>query len=415
MRWKNRAGPSESFLSQKTFLVIKDQNINVSNDLGYLGTRTQISTPKFGTANANTWPMKIKRNPSTDSAASLERPKTANLSEPSFLDPSLVDKLDMSMLSKELLLDSMTHIQLLNNSRGGVGVGGIERRRQSLNIPSCLRRASRTSAATSNSGIISLARQKRKSFEPVTDSETYHRDTSPDVVLATMKKQTPVSGTVGSSETILKRHNSEPRSRDDNNNRRVATGGNLTPKISPTLSVIPKRKSSKTSIKSDVEVFTGAAKIRVEAPEPCKTCGRSDQPERFHSHPKNAVVASKVRDNVNANNNKTKIAVPKSIQKPVALNFRSEKRKVGTTDDSAIAKNTPPVNSQAQSSPKRGPRTVTCYICSREFGTASFPIHEPKCLQVRFNILITLGFRLLRNERFQDVMRDVIIYSLLIY
>lgn len=33
---------------------------------------------------------------------------------------------------------------------------------------------------------------------------------------------------------------------------------------------------------------------------------------------------------------------------------------------------------------KRRPRTVTCYICGREFGTASFPIHEPKCLQVRF-------------------------------
>lgn len=34
---------------------------------------------------------------------------------------------------------------------------------------------------------------------------------------------------------------------------------------------------------------------------------------------------------------------------------------------------------------KRRPRTVTCYICGREFGTASFPIHEPKCLQVGYS------------------------------
>lgn len=37
-----------------------------------------------------------------------ERPKTANLSRPSVLDPALVDKLDMSLLSKELLSDSMS-------------------------------------------------------------------------------------------------------------------------------------------------------------------------------------------------------------------------------------------------------------------------------------------------------------------
>ena len=33
---------------------------------------------------------------------------------------------------------------------------------------------------------------------------------------------------------------------------------------------------------------------------------------------------------------------------------------------------------------KRRPRSVTCYICGREFGSASFPIHEPKCFEVNF-------------------------------
>lgn len=31
--------------------------------------------------------------------------------------------------------------------------------------------------------------------------------------------------------------------------------------------------------------------------------------------------------------------------------------------------------------PQRGPRTVVCYICGREFGTKSLPIHEPQCLE----------------------------------
>ena len=28
-----------------------------------------------------------------------------------------------------------------------------------------------------------------------------------------------------------------------------------------------------------------------------------------------------------------------------------------------------------------GPRTVVCYICGREFGSKSLPIHEPQCLE----------------------------------
>lgn len=34
-----------------------------------------------------------------------------------------------------------------------------------------------------------------------------------------------------------------------------------------------------------------------------------------------------------------------------------------------------------QSSPPGKPRTVVCYICGREFGTKSLPIHEPQCLE----------------------------------
>lgn len=39
----------------------------------------------------------------------------------------------------------------------------------------------------------------------------------------------------------------------------------------------------------------------------------------------------------------------------------------------------PPVVHSA--SPRR-PRTITCYLCQKQFGTASYPLHEPQCLQV---------------------------------
>ncbi|XP_046436057.1 LOW QUALITY PROTEIN: uncharacterized protein LOC124187923 [Neodiprion fabricii] len=373
MRWKNRNKESE-FISEKTFLVTKD-DLHVFD--GYSGNEASTrpaprSKLKSTGSNANTWPPKLKKSSSTGSSSSLERPKTANLDEPSFLDPRLIDKLDMSMLSKELLCDSMTHIQLMH---AGVGV---ERRRQSLNVnPSGSRReyrSDRSSVATpSNSGIISLVRQKRRSFEPLTDSEACDgRDTS---LIDAMKKRSQLA-------------NGKRISADDNNNRRTAAPGNIAPKI-PALP-ISKRKSSKTSIKSDVELFTGPTRT---APEPCKTCGRSDQPERFHSHPtKPAIATVKVRDG-NANHKAKVNAVPKSVQKPVALNFRSEKRKGETTKNSRqssqeqkdsqgnVSLPLQSTTAAAQLSPKRGPRSVTCYICSREFGTASFPIHEPKCLE----------------------------------
>ncbi|KAK7477843.1 hypothetical protein BaRGS_00030921 [Batillaria attramentaria] len=37
--------------------------------------------------------------------------------------------------------------------------------------------------------------------------------------------------------------------------------------------------------------------------------------------------------------------------------------------------------SQGSLPQQRGPRTVVCYICGREFGSKSLPIHEPQCLE----------------------------------
>lgn len=135
---------------------------------------------------------------------------------------------------------------------------------------------------------------------------------------------------------------------------------------------------------NDLEVFT-ASSTR-SAPEPCKSCGNLDQPERFHSHPKGS--QQKTKENCSTT---SKAAVPKTVQKPVALNFRSDKSRNKTEEAIVHEAKSKSGNAQGRANPsgrpssepiKKGPRTVTCYICGREFGTASFPIHEPKCMQV---------------------------------
>lgn len=148
-----------------------------------------------------------------------------------------------------------------------------------------------------------------------------------------------------------------------------------------------KKKNSRSGLPSDLEIFTAAASSARSAPEPCKTCGRPDQPERFHSHPKGS--QTKIKDLPTM---KPKLAVPpvpKSIQKPVALNFRSDRNRnkpdeIETKPNASQDRPSQDSGQQVRSSSatKRGPKTVTCYICGREFGTASFPIHEPKCMEV---------------------------------
>lgn len=46
----------------------------------------------------------------------------------------------------------------------------------------------------------------------------------------------------------------------------------------------------------------------------------------------------------------------------------------------------PPVVHSASS---RRTRTITCYLCQKQFGTASYPLHEPQCLQVNTTQLST--------------------------
>jgi hypothetical protein len=172
------------------------------------------------------------------------------------------------------------------------------------------------------------------------------------------------------------------------------------------------------------EVF-GGPKPKDEVPEPCRTCGRPEQPERFHSHPppsSHRQRSAPRRQHDNNNNEDSTPAVTKSsVRKPVPMKYRSGKSKRTESETGSGAslptkvpspdppkKNssdtkTPEMQRPDRKSPRAGrggvflvlddrgsdkpvvrsgPRTVLCYLCGREFGTASYPLHEPHCLQV---------------------------------
>ncbi|KAG7203292.1 hypothetical protein KM043_010385 [Ampulex compressa] len=368
MRWKKR--PTE-FLSEKTFLVIKD-------DLRILQVAENgVPRRKSKTPNTGTWPPKMKR--ALPVFEHSERPKTASLEKPSVLDPNLVDKLDMSLLSKELLCNSMTDFRSSKTISGGASsFPSPSRRGQSLAVAEeeqDKRRSSKSSAPTwCNDGF--AARHKRRSFEQITDTGLCQIEASAES--PRMQKQARIVLQDGAS---TKKTSPDNRRLDDNNNR------NGTAKVS-TLSTVKKR-TSRPTISTDLELFTTTSTR--SAPEPCKACGRPDQPERFHSHPK----GSQIKMKETSSNSKMKLSVPKSVQKPVALNFRSDKSRVKSEDtvvsqESKIKSVDPQGGSQgsptgvtrpASAPMKKGPKTITCYICGREFGTASFPIHEPRCMQ----------------------------------
>ncbi|XP_043277758.1 LOW QUALITY PROTEIN: uncharacterized protein cactin [Venturia canescens] len=420
MKWKKVAA---EFLPEKTFLIIKD-------DLESLAAK-EISSRRIKPKSAldtGTWPPKFKNNRHHNrnysqnhsrSSGNGERPKTANLERPSVLNPRLLNKLDMSLVRKELLCDSMTRIHQSVKGRVGGGTtrnttSGSSRRRQSVPIgekscsfPSGLPRKrisnlfyddDQDSRTTSLPIVITIGTKKVSSFEQLhepgrgieisSDSSIMKKQSS----LSSSRRQIISSGE--STESFSKKRISEGKRLDDNNNKNNAAGNNNNAvKIISPLSSVKKNKASKIAVSTEIEVFTGAS--TKSAPEPCKTCGRPDQPERFHSHPKSSGVVLK-KDKDSGATGKAKIPVPKTIQKPVALNFRSEKSKrTKSQEEKQIpspkgenSKNTSPRDQKAEKnqvvrmgSSRKGPRTVTCYICAREFGTASFPIHEPKCMQ----------------------------------
>lgn len=157
-----------------------------------------------------------------------ERPKTANLRRPSVLDPALVNKLDMSLLSKELLCDSMTRFhQSATNGKPASGgtTSSSSSSSLSLLLPSPSETRRRQSAAVNIATTTwschddaPVHRRQRRSFEQIYD---------PRVATGQMEEiRSPAGSQKTMSPAALQEHasarrNSDIRRLDDNNNKLV--------------------------------------------------------------------------------------------------------------------------------------------------------------------------------------------------
>lgn len=168
--------------------------------------RRKSKTPDIGT-----WPPKMKRGvPLYDEA---ERPKTANLEKPSVLDPNLVNKLDMSLLSKELLTDSMTRFRLSKAISGGTSsFPSSSRCRQDVTM---VERQLSPRASHSGATWCNGSTSKRQSFEQILNTRPGPVDVTAES--PRMQKQSRVTG----QDAPSTKKSSESRKLDDNNNRFV--------------------------------------------------------------------------------------------------------------------------------------------------------------------------------------------------
>ena len=145
-----------------------------------------------------------------------------------------------------------------------------------------------------------------------------------------------------------------------------------------------------------------APRRRDGLPTPCVTCGKSENPERFHSHPEEGQ-----RQPARAAPRRL-VRKRHSIQRPAPVRFHPQP----TLDPSAQRKQQQREKKRAQQRqqqqdeaqqrlreeqqqrhlaetlarygrPAAGPTFIVCYVCGRQFGASSLPIHQPQCLEVR--------------------------------
>lgn len=326
-----------------------------------------------------TWPLKGNKKINKDE----ERPLTATLEKPTILDIRYMTIIDMSLIRKEFLnITNLCRMPLiLKPSKGNF--------KKPLSILSA--------------DPVKKSKKKRKKPEPNDDS---HEDEESSIIQSA-KLQVPSKLGVRSrssrstNKSVINRVK-QPSIIAIKNSVNDANNNNKTLKVpsrKPNLATIQTRRMPSPDLVKSTKL-----------PSPCKTCGRPDLPERFHSHP---ATPLKLSPRKNQPVKETKVPVKSSVQKPIAIKYKSKnctiatdtKRKTSPVKKSSISSGTLPVPLVAvvpptrrkespshpdtmgrkSSTPSRGSsggkRTLTCYICGREFGTASLSLHEPKCLE----------------------------------
>lgn len=358
MRWNSYKKVRETEKTPKPFVVLPLIEITNSDKM----TKKKPNLKLF----TKTWPPRKNEN----KAKTEDRPLTATLEKPQILDIRFIGKIDMSLIRKEFLSIANLCRNPLTITKVSKKAAVNNRRRNVINRPLSL---------PSCDGKLTVTRRVKRpetsedswEDEESSSSQAQSAKSSSNISKINVKKITPPTLLTGKRQ-VMKRLDKKISS-DPNNNQKLTK-------------IVHKRgENNNTPAESKKPTLQQSTKL----PQPCKTCGRPDQPERFHSHPATPPKPFKKMDEA------VKIPTKSTVQKPVAIKYQSKKN-----DKPIPLKKSPlPVQHLIHSPPPgsdghgqvqgdrpktgKGPRTLTCYLCGREFGTASLPLHEPKCLEVR--------------------------------
>ncbi|KAF5291303.1 hypothetical protein FQA39_LY03454 [Lamprigera yunnana] len=253
--------------------------------------------------------------------ANKDRPLTATLEKPQILDIKFISKIDMSLVKKEFL--SITNLcrTPLTIIKVLEKTGHCER---PLSLPNCDK-------------IVNIPKLSKRSKT----TQSVNNGKIKPITSDTASKKVSIPRTV----PIYKKK----KNTNDNNNNNDAK-----------FSKIDRRKT------------TGVNKELIKLPGPCTTCGRPDHPERFHSHPLTPTSSTKTMCE------SEKVPSKITVQKSTGMKYKSKIDDVKSSENAGADDSSSRVSC---SSSGRRPRTLICYLCGREFGTASLPLHEPKCLE----------------------------------
>ncbi|XP_076350119.1 zinc finger protein 474-like [Tachypleus tridentatus] len=137
-------------------------------------------------------------------------------------------------------------------------------------------------------------------------------------------------------------------------------------------------------------------------PLPCRTCDKGLVPEKLHSHGFNVEYKLGVVSNINDrssgeksesnycksgdNESNEEITSPTDHEGKTTKRNRKKGNLTRFSQETKLCGEKNEINSDVSLKTKAdiilmGPRTVICYICGREYGTKSLPIHEPQCLE----------------------------------
>lgn len=328
---------NSSLQTKPAFLVLPCDSSNTKNIMGL--TLVNHSNSDNDNSNSQTWPLsKVKQRTRTKSLE--RRPRTATLNKPRLLNESLINVLDMSLITKELL-------QITNLCQTHIS-HEIEKKRHEV----------------------------KHAFKPVLKT-----------IIKRVKKEPKASQAILVTSPISK-PTTPRKSKDlDNNRRNLKTLNN-----------------SKTFTKlSDIEnnmSYTDGFDESLTVPVPCKTCGRTDQPERFHSHPitprsskipnhpkckSPSIIDSKTKVLLNQqkHSNSKSTRSDRSVKSDGHIGMKSKSPYLTTLNFNKVQ-----TNGIRPNSTPRKPKAETCYLCGNEFGAASLPLHETKCLEVSSRFIL---------------------------